>query len=177
MPSALLGEFDSADACATAIVKLRERGHPPVDAYMPYAAKNVEEALELPPSPLPGVVLCFGTLGACVAYLILWWTQSVNYPLNVGSHPTHSVPAFVGITFETMVLFASFAAFFGMLHFCRLPRLWHKAFEVPGLERASVDRFFVVLPAERGKGRELYDLLEDVGALRIVPVTFDEEGT
>ena len=176
MASALLGEFDSADACATAIEKLRERGHPPVDAYMPYAAKNVEEALGLPPSPLPRYVLFFGLLGAGVAYLILWWTQSVNFPLDVGGHPTNAVPAFVGITFETTVLFAAFAAFFGMLRLCRLPRLWHAAFEVPGFDRASVDRFFVVLPAENDD-RDLHLLLEDVGALSVRRVALDEEGT
>jgi hypothetical protein len=177
VPSALLGEFDSADACAAAINELRQRGHAPIDAYMPYPAKNVEEALALPPSPLPRYVLAFGILGACVAYLILWWTQSVNYPLNVGSRPTHAVPAFVGITFETTVLFASFTAFFGMLRLCRLPRLWHRAFEVNGFDRASVDRFFVVLLSDSQVERELHHLLEEVGALRVVPMPLDEEGT
>jgi hypothetical protein len=177
MPSALLGEFDSADTCAAAIVKLRERGYPPLDAYMPYPAKNVEEALALPPSPLPRWVLLFGLIGAGVAYLVLWWTQNVSYPLNVGSHPTHAAPAYVGITFETTVLFAAVAAFIGMLRLCRLPRLWHAVFEVNGFERASVDRFFVVL-RENGNGdQRLHDALEDAGALRILPVALGEEGT
>jgi hypothetical protein len=177
MPSALLGEFDSADACAAAIKKLRERGHPPIDAYMPYPAKNVEEALELPPSTLPRWVLLFGLIGAAVAYLILWWTQAVDYPLDVGSRPTHAVPAYIGITFETTVLFASFAAFIGMLRLCRLPRLWHAAFEVNGFDRASVDRFFVVLHENGSGAGALHDALEDAGALRILPVALDEEGT
>lgn len=177
MPSVLLGEFDSADSCAAAIKRLRERGHPPIDAYMPYPAKNVEEALELPRSPLPRYVLLFGIIGAGTAYLILWWTQNVSYPLNIGSHPTHAVPAYIGITFETMVLFASFASFIGMLRLCRLPRLWHPIFEVQGFERASVDRFFVVLQ-ENGNGNdELQEALEEVGALRILPVALEEEGT
>jgi hypothetical protein len=177
MPSALLGEFDSADACAAAIKKLRERGHPPIDAYMPYPAKNVEDALELPPSTLPRWVLLFGLVGAGVAYLILWWTQNVGYPLDVGSHPTHAAPAYIGITFETTVLFASFAAFIGMLRLCRLPRLWHAVFEVNGFDRASVDRFFVVL-RESGNGNdELHVALEEAGALRVLPIALEEEGT
>ena len=177
MPSALLGEFDSADACAAAITELRERGHPPIDAYMPYPAKNVEEALALPPSPLPRWVLLFGIIGAGAAYFILWWTQNVDYPLNVGGHPTHAAPAYIGITFETTVLFAAFAAFIGMLRLCRLPRPWHAAFELDGFERASVDRFFVVLRNDSADDGALRDALESAGALRVVPMELDEEGT
>ncbi len=177
MASALLCEFASADTCVAAIHRLRERGHAPIDAYMPYPAKNVEEALELPPSPLPKWVLLFGIIGACVAYLILWWTQHIDYPLDVGGRPTHAAPAYVGITFETMVLFASFAAFIGMLRLCRLPRLWHAAFEVSGFERASVDRFFLVVPNEGAGERELSDVLSEIGALRVVALALDEEGT
>jgi hypothetical protein len=177
LASALLCEFDSADTCAAAITALRKDGHRPLDAYMPYPAKNVEEALELAPSPLPRWVLLFGLVGATVAYLVLWWTQNVDYPLDVGGRPTHAVPAYIGITFETTVLFASAAAFFGMLRLCRLPRLWHAVFEIEGFDRASVDRFFVVLESANDGERELSDTVEALGALRVLPFPLDEEGT
>ncbi|HEX4338550.1 MAG TPA: DUF3341 domain-containing protein [Polyangiaceae bacterium] len=167
--SALLGEFDSADACAAAITTLRERGHAPLDAYMPFPAKNVEDALELPPSPLPRFVFVAGIVGALTGYLVLWWTQSIDYPLNVGGRPTHAAPAFIGITFETMVLFACFTAFLGMLWLCGLPRLWHPTFEVDGFDRASVDRFFVVVLDQDGSRDEL----TRAGALRVVAVDLE----
>ncbi|HEX3595622.1 MAG TPA: DUF3341 domain-containing protein [Polyangiaceae bacterium] len=177
MASALLGEFDSADACAAAIVALTERGHAPLDAYMPYPAKNVEEALALPPSPLPRWVFAAGLTGAGVGYLILWWTQNIGYPLNVGGRPTNAVPAYIGITFETMVLFASFGAFLGMLWLCRLPRLWHPAFELDGFDGAAVDRFFVVLRDDSAEADEAHGELTRAGALRVVPVELDGVGT
>lgn len=170
MQRILLGEFATEDACADAARHLREQGHAHLDAYMPYPAKSIERALELPRSRLPRWVLFFGVLGAAAAYLVLWWTQNIDYPLNVGGHPTHAIPAYVPITFETTVLFASFAAFVGMLRMARLPRLWHPAFEVAGFERASVDRFFLVVEAVETASSEgaLRESLEHCGALRVV---------
>ena len=141
MRRVLLAEFESSDACAGAISKLKASGHSELDAYMPFPAKNVEEALALPKTPLPKWVLAGGLTGAALAYFILWWTQNVGYPLDVGSHPTHSVPAYIGITFETAVLFASFTAFLGMLRLCRLPRLYHPVFDV---ELFYTNRVFIM---------------------------------
>ncbi len=139
---------------------------------MPFPAKNVEEALALPKTPLPRWVLAGGILGAGLAYFILWWTQNVGYPLDVGSHPTHSVPAYIGITFETAVLFASFTAFLGMLRLCRLPRLYHPVFDVDGFERASVDRFFVTVGSADAEAERA---LEERGALRVLELDLGEE--
>ena len=50
--------------------------------------------------------------GATGAVLKLWfelWTAVVDWPLNVGGKPHNSLPAFVPITFEVMVLFAGLA--------------------------------------------------------------------
>ncbi|MCA9599515.1 MAG: DUF3341 domain-containing protein [Myxococcales bacterium] len=172
MRRVLLAEFESSDACAGAISKLKASGHSELDAYMPFPAKNVEEALALPKTPLPKWVLAGGLTGAALAYFILWWTQNVGYPLDVGSHPTHSVPAYIGITFETAVLFASFTAFLGMLRLCRLPRLYHPVFDVEGFERASVDRFFVSVGTT---GESTERRLLELGALRVVELDLGEE--
>jgi hypothetical protein len=174
----LVGEFESAEGCAAAIRGLKRSGSIRVDAVMPYPSKAVEEALALPRSPLPRYVLVFGLLGAAFAYGILWWTQNVDYPLNVGSHPTHAVPAYIPITFETTVLFASVAAFVGMLRLARLPRPWHPLFEIAGFERASVDRFFVLAESLANSDEtKLRETLEELGALRVLAIELGAEGT
>lgn len=177
MRQILLGEFDSADACARAASDIRKLGTSGLDAYVPYPDKNIEAALGLAPSTLARWVLLFGLLGAGIAYAILWWTQNVDYPLDVGGRPTHAVPAYIPIVFETTVLFASFAAFIGMLRLCRLPRLWHPAFELEGFERASIDRFFLVI--ELGEGPESEDALRErlqgLGALRVIRLPIGKE--
>jgi hypothetical protein len=177
MPQLLLAEFDSVKRCTHAARIVREKGFTDIDAYMPYPAIEVEQALGLSPSKLPRWVLLFGLFGAGFAYFILWWTQNVAYPLDVGGHPTNAIPAYIGITFETTVLFASFAAFLGCLGYCGLPRPWHPVFEVPGFERSSVDRFFLAVGVgDETEGRDLLrEQLSELGALRVVFVEMGEE--
>ncbi len=177
MPRLLLAEFADEKACTLAVRRMREAGHSEIDVYMPYPSKPIEEALALPKSPLPRYVLAAGLLGAALAYLILWWTQHVDYPLDVGSHPTHSWPAFIAITFETAVLFASLTAFFGALALCRLPKLYHPAFNVEGFERASVDRFFLTLVLEPEAEERERSALAELGPLRVEGVDAPPEGT
>jgi hypothetical protein len=147
MDRGLLAEFESGADCARAIARLRAQGYRKLDAHTPRPVLEVEAALGLAPSPLPRWVLTGALSGATLAYSILWWTQAVDYPLNVGSRPSHAAPAYVPITFETAVLFGALTAFFGTLVLCKLPRFWQPLFEVEGFRRASSDRYFVSLDA------------------------------
>src|SRR5688572_16649370 len=122
MDRGLLAEFESGAECAQAIARLRALGYRKLDAHTPRPVVEVEAALGLDPSPLPRWVLTGALSGAALAYLVLWWTQAVDYPLNVGSRPSHAAPAYVPITFEAAILFGALTAFFGTLVLCRLPR-------------------------------------------------------
>ena len=74
-----------------------------------------------------------------------------DYPINVGGRPLISVPAFIPITFECVILMAAFGAFFGNIIMNRLPQPYHPVFNVPGFARASVDRFFLCIKADDPK--------------------------
>ena len=49
-----------------------------------------------------------------------WWTSAVSWPLNVGGKPWNSLPAFVPIIFEGMVLAAGLGTVFALLVVARL---------------------------------------------------------
>ena len=104
-----------------------------MDAYSPYEVEGVAEAIGFRKTRVPLVVLLGGICGALTAYGMQWYSAAVSYPLNVGGRPLHSWPAFVPITFELTVLFASIAGVIGMLAMNGLPRPHH-----PGLQRAGV---------------------------------------
>lgn len=169
MREGLLAEFESEARCAAAIRLLCREGYRELDAFMPYPCKEIERALPVRRSPVPSIAFVAALAGAGGAYFVQWWTQAWDYPLNVGSRPAHSIPAYVPIVFETLVLFGAFAAFFGMLYLCRLPRLWQPVFEVDGFERASIDRFFVGVASEDPSfdRARLQELFEGRGALRV----------
>src|SRR6185437_15937247 len=92
-----------------ALVGLRERGYRRLDAFSPYPVNGAEEAAGMQRSLLDWIVFPIAFAGAGAAYLLQWFCNAYDYPLNVGGRPPHSAPAFIPITFEMGVLAAAFA--------------------------------------------------------------------
>src|SRR4051812_1939293 len=106
-----LGEFATPEGLLDAIRELRKRGpRGELDTYSPYPLHDAPEAIGLPRSKIPLFVLGGGLTGTIVAYLMQWWCNAVDYPINVGGRPPQSPPAFIPIVFELGVLLASFGA-------------------------------------------------------------------
>lgn len=143
MERGILAEFRTPEELIEAIALLRAGGYRKLDAFTPYPLHEVEEALHLRRSWLSWPVLLFGITGAAAAYFIQWWCNAYDYPLNVGGRPPHSVPAFIPITFEMAVLSAALGGLALFFLASRLPELYSPVFDVPGFERASIDRFWV----------------------------------
>lgn len=164
----LLAEYEDEETLVAALRILRAAGYRKLDAMTPYPSERVCEALALPRSKIPWITGAFGLTGAATGYLVQWWTQVIDDPLNVGGHAPHAWPAYIPITFETGVLFAGVATFFAFFVICGLPRLWHPLFEIEGVERASVDRYFLVIEEDDPElSARTRALLEGAPALRI----------
>lgn len=144
---AYVAEFDDEAPFVAAVSALHEHGYVKLEAYSPYPIPSVDATLKTHRSPLPFIVFLGGAFGAALGYWIQWFTNVVSYPLNIGGRPVHATPAFFIPTFETTVLCAALAAFFGLFALLRLPRPWHPVFEVDDFERASIDRFWIGIDA------------------------------
>jgi len=139
----IMAEFGAEGELEHAVVRLRERGYTRLEIYAPYPVEGATTLLYQTRPRLNWVVFCAATAGALLALAVQWFTNAFDYPLNVGGRPLFSLPAWIPVTFELAVLAGGLAAFIGLLVSIGLPRLWHPVFEVPGFERASVDRFWV----------------------------------
>jgi hypothetical protein len=139
----LYAEFDNATAVVRAIAEARDWGIVRLETYSPYPIAAIERALDAPPSRVASAVLVAGFTGAAAAYSLEWLLNAYLYPLNVGGRPTHFPLAFVPITFEMGVLFASLTAFFGVIIGGRLLRLWHPVFDIDGIESASATNIWL----------------------------------
>jgi hypothetical protein len=111
----LVATFAREDDVLEATVAARAQGLTIVDAYTPYAVHGLDRAMGLQPSKLPWVCFLLGLLGAAFKVWFEYWTTAADWPIDVGGKPWNSLPAFVPVTFEVMVLFAGLstvAAFF-----------------------------------------------------------------
>jgi hypothetical protein len=139
----VLGQFSTANALLDATRTLRERGKEDLETYSPYPVHGMEETLGTPKSRVPLLVLGGGLTGCTVGFLMQWWCNAVDYPINVGGRPLISLPSMVPICFELSILLGAFGAFFGLMMLMGLPRLHHPVFDADAFRSASVDHFWI----------------------------------
>ena len=169
MKPGMVAEFASSEAATRAVRRLREKGYAELEAYTPYEVHELAEALgEERPKSIPRVVLAAAVVAAAAAYAIIWWTNGVDYPLDVGGRPLNSIPADVPIVFETTVLVASATAFALVFLLSGMPRLEPPIADVDGHEVVSSDRFWIaVAESDPAFDEGVADELTALGAERV----------
>jgi hypothetical protein len=116
----MLGSFADEAQLLEAARAVRKRNWDIVDVYGPYPVHGLEEVLGWRRSRLPAACLLGGLTGVGLALWFQFWTTAQDWPINVGGRPWNSLPAFVPVTFESMVLLAGFGLLFAWLFRCRL---------------------------------------------------------
>jgi len=167
---AVLGLFDTPDALMQAIPKVRAAKIGAVEAYTPYPIHGIDEALGLRRSPLGGMVLVMGVIGALTAFGFQYWISAIDYPIVTGGKSPASWEAFIPIMFEVTVLFATFTAGLGMLLLLnKLPFFGHPILSSQSIKGITRDRYALALEAES----EAFDsvaaarILGEVGAVTV----------
>jgi Protein of unknown function (DUF3341) len=112
--------FDREDDLLRAADTALRAGWRIVDIYSPYPLHATAHLLGLARSRLPRAAFVFGALGVALALWFQFWVSAWSWPLNVGGRPWNSLPAFVPVTFEMMVLCAGLGAVLLLLIVCRL---------------------------------------------------------
>jgi hypothetical protein len=141
----LMAEFDDVNAAITAAQSAQAAGYRKMDAYAPFPVEELSEAIGFHKNGVALVCLVGGLLGCTGAFILQWWINTISYPINIGGRPFNSWPSFIIVTFEMTILFSGLSAVFGMLALNGLPMPYHPNFNVPQFDRASKDRFFLVI--------------------------------
>lgn len=144
----IMAEFDSATTLVASARRAYQEGYRKLDAYSPFPIHELSEAIGFRKTRLPLIVLAGGIIGCAGGFLLQYYVSAIAYPLNIGGRPLNSWPSFIPVTFETTVLVAALSAVLGMLALNGLPRPHHPVFNVPGFQRASWDRFFLVIESQ-----------------------------
>ena len=161
-----VGTFVKEEDLLGAARAARQYGFAITDAYTPYPVHGLDRALGLRPSRLPWACFVCGLVGASFAISSQYWAMAHSWPMNVGGKPWNSLPAYVPVTFEVMVLLAGLGVVLTFLLRCRL---------LPGKEAtplgrgATDDTFVLVLarPEDPGEDNVARQLLHDFHAVRV----------
>ncbi|MEJ2246714.1 MAG: DUF3341 domain-containing protein [Acidobacteriota bacterium] len=166
----VLGLFDGTQQLVDAIPAVKSAGQWTVEAYTPYPVHGIEKVLDLKKSPIAGMVLVMGVIGAVSALGLQFWTSGVDYPLVTMGKPYFSWEAFIPIMFELTVLFAAFTAGLGMLLLLnRLPFFRHHLLRAKSMPQITRDRFALAVESD-GEGfdvERVSALLREAGAKEI----------
>lgn len=168
----IIAEFNSPERLIVAAKLLKDAGFNQIEAFTPMPLGELDDLIGAERQIIPGLTLAGALIGAASAFVFMTWTLLVDYPINIGGRPLFNWPAYIPITFEMAVLAGCYTAGISLLLLSRLPRLHHPLFEVPGFERASQDRFFLMLKRDDPafEAARIQGLFERANALRVAEV-------
>ena len=142
-----VAEFETPDQLIAAAKVVRDAGFARWDCHTPFPVHGLDGAMGVRATKLPWAVLAAGLTGCTVALLLQWWTNGVDYPMEISGKPLFGLPAAVPVAFELTILLSALTVFFGVLVLGGLPSWHHPLFGKPRFARATSDRFFLVIEA------------------------------
>ncbi len=165
----IAGWFETPAELYHACEALRDAGYQRFDAHTPFPVHGLEKAMGLRPTRFPWLVLCGGLTGLTFALALAYFTQVIDYPLNISGKQSWSYQAYIPVFFELTILFSGLTCFFGLWAVNGLPRFHHPTVNHPSFHRATDDAFFVSVEAEdpRFDRAETRSMLEGLGAREV----------
>ncbi len=161
----VVGCFDDEAVLFPAVKKVRMAGYKIHDVYTPYAVHGLDHALGLRETSLHTAGFIYGITGTATALGGIGWILSWDWPLNFGGKPHFALPAWIPITFELTVLFASIGMVLTFCYLCQMaPFVKKHQFH----SRATDDAFVMVVePTPKTNLEDLKAFLSANGATEI----------
>lgn len=168
----LVATFHRPEALLGAAKKAKAEGFRPEDALTPFPIEGMGDVLGLKMANIRQPMAIAGFSAAAFAYALELYSAVIAYPYNSGGRPLNSWPVFLLFPFELGILVAAITGFITLLIHCGLPKPYHPLFDVRGIDRATADRFFLLVKTIRDEAAEnrLRNILENEGASSIAEV-------
>jgi hypothetical protein len=103
----LFGLYNDEEELLAAVKRANADHLEIMDVYTPFPVHGLDPLLGLAESRLHQAGFVYGALGTLTAFGFMTWVFTRDWPIIFGGKPYWSVPAFIPITFELTVLFAS----------------------------------------------------------------------
>ena len=170
-------EFPSAAALFEAAKKIYAHGFKKWDVYSPFPIHGMDHAMGFKRFRVSLFSLIGGCTGLITAFVLIYYTSALNYPLIVQGKPYFALEPSLPIFFELTILLIAFGTVVGLLLLTLLPRLHHPVFNWDRFQRATDDGFFLVLEVIDPKfdPTASRQLLQGMGGTHITEIYQDPE--
>lgn len=101
----LVATFSQVDDLLRAVRTARRELFRVYDVFAPFPIHGLDEAMGIRRTRLPRISMLAGLTGLTTAVVLQFYTNILDWSLNVGGKPDNSTLAFVPISFELTVLF------------------------------------------------------------------------
>jgi Alternative complex III, ActD subunit len=157
------GSLPDEDRCAIVVEALRAGGGDDFRIFSPIPSEKIADAIGRPKSPVRLWVLLGGIIGILSGIAITVGT-AMEWNLDAGGKPVVSVPPYIIICFELMILLGGISAVLGFLFNARMPALDPIGGYAP---QFSADRFGIVVRCDDADAARIETMLRDAGAEEI----------
>jgi hypothetical protein len=166
MAKILVATFPDTDHLLDAVRKARREMLRVYDVFTPFPVHGLDEALGVRRTRLPWVTLLCALTGLATAVVLQFYTNILDWPLDVGGKPDNSTLAFIPICFELSVLFGGLGTVGALLLRARLYPGKQPWLVNPGI---TDDVFAMVLrrPSDDETHQRALTLLKDCGAASV----------
>lgn len=172
---ALGAEFVNVGSLYHAAEKVRDKGFRNWDVHSPFPIHGMDDAMGLGRSRVSALSLLGGTIGLVTAFVMIYYTSEIDYPLIVNGKPYFALEPSFPIFFELTILFTAFFTVIGMFAMNLMPRLNHPVFNWGRFRKVTDNAFFIVIEAEDPQ----FDMegtrrfLEEIGGVNITAIHHD----
>lgn len=169
----VVGNFDDEAVLFPAVKNTRRAGYRIHDVYTPFPIHGLDKAMGLRDTSLHTAGFIYGITGTLTALGFITWALAVDWQLNFGGKPYFALPAWIPITFELTVLFASVGMVLTFCYLCQLaPFVKKDHFNL----RSTDDTFVMVLECtSKTNEAEAISFMQSMGA-KDVKIEYKETG-
>ena len=169
----VVGNFDDEAVLFPAVKKVRRAGYKIHDVFTPFPIHGLDKAMGLKDTSLHVAGFIYGIAGTTTALSFITWALTIDWQVNFGGKPYFSLPAWIPITFELTVLFASVGMVLTFCWLCQLAPFIKKDHFNP---RSTDDLFVMAVECtDKTNEQEALAFLNSVGA-KDVSVQYRETG-
>ena len=160
----VVGSFPDEGMCIDGIEALKSANVKPTRVFAPIPSEHIGHAMGYKPSSVRLFVLAGGIIGALIGFAITIGT-SLEWGINAGGRPIISLPPYIVIAFECMILGGGVSGVLGFLFSSRMP----VTEAVSGYSaHFSAERFGVLVRCAETDRERIEGIFKEAGAETLV---------